>query len=323
MSRGLTVNDLADELRSLLDEFNDSNLDIERDVLPVFNDAQLVAFGVLARSYPEPLLTPIDVTVTSGTLTVELPESLFGDSVKEVEWVDPNNFDRPSKCDLVLIRKLSQNHSSSSVDAPRMFGIHGRNIRFNQPASGRKTLRIWALREPDQLLCPFGRILNVDEVNNILYLTDVSTSYDVTSGDYSYVNIIDGQTGLIKGSVQILEWDDVDTARIKLTPDAALVMGKPVNGDISSAMRDDYLCFIKGTCVLQFSDVIRNFIKQYAIDRIKRNKLGYPYDVDNKLTDDFRKEMKKAYMGRMSALRVWHNNPNWLQFNRLRYYRRG
>jgi hypothetical protein len=323
MSRGLTVNDLAEELRSLLDEFNDSNLDIERDVLPVFNDAQLVAFGVLARSYPEPLLTPIDIEVASGTITVELPEALFGDSLREVEWIDPNDYDRPQKCDLVIIRKLSQNHASSAVDAPRMHTIYGRNIRFNQPASGRKTLRLWALREPDQLISPFGRILNVDETNNILYLTDIATDYDVTSGDYSYVNIIDGQTGLIKGTVQILEWDEVDTARIKLVPDASLVMGKPVNGDISSALRDDYLCFIKGTCVLQFSDVIRNFIKQYAIDRIKRNKLGYPYDVDNKLVDEFRKEMKKAYMGRMSAMRVWHNNPNWLQFNRLRYYRRG
>jgi hypothetical protein len=323
MSRGLTVNDLAEELRSLLDEFNDSNLDIERDVLPVFNDAQLMAYGVLARSYPEPLLTPIDVPVTSGTITVELPESLFGDALREVEWIDASDYDRPQKCDRVLIRKLSQNHASATVDAPRMHAIYGRNIRFNQPASGRKTLRLWALREPDQLLSPFGRILNVDETNNILYLTDINTDYDVTSGDYSYVNIIDGQTGLIKGTVQILEWDDVDTARIKTVPDAATVMGKPVNGDISSAERDDYLCFIRGTCVLQFSDVIRNFIKQYAIDRIKRNKLGYPYDVDNKLVDEFRKEMKKAYMGRMSAFRVWHNNPNWLQFNRLRYYRRG
>jgi len=322
MSRGLSVNDLADELRSLLDEFNDSNLDIERDVLPVFNDAQLVAFGVLSRSYPEPLLTPVDITVTSGTTTVPLPEAIFGDSLREVEWIDPNNYDRPRTSDQVILRKLSQNYASSIVAAPRMHSIYGRNIRFNQPASGQYTLRLWILREPDQIIKPFGRILNTDLTNNILYLTDTDTEYDVTSGDNSYVNIIDGQTGLIKGTVQILEWDEADTARIKLIPDSTTVMGKPVNGDISSAERDDYLCFIKGTCVLQFSDIIRNFIKQYAIDRLKRNKLGYPYDVDNKLVEDFKKDMKRAYMGRMSSLRIWHNNPNWLSFNRSRYFRR-
>ena len=66
MSRNITVDDIINELRSLTDEFNEDQLQAERDILPELNRAQERAYQILSRVYPEPLLTYVEVTGVTG-----------------------------------------------------------------------------------------------------------------------------------------------------------------------------------------------------------------------------------------------------------------
>jgi hypothetical protein len=171
----------------------------------------------------------------------------------------------------------------------------------------------------------YGRITSFDGTANELYLNEVSANFDpATSTDPfdGYVNIVDGQTGEIKLSAQIRSWDGADTLTLKTSPDRSTVLNRTIStGAIGSQICvDDYVCHIKGTCVLYFFDTVHSFVVQYAASEMKR-KLGYAYDVDQQLLKDFESDVKKTYMGRESKMRICQNNPSWMKGAFRRFYR--
>jgi len=198
-------------------------------------------------------------------------------------------------------------------------------MRFCAPPDGSKNLRIWHLREIDPLVKPIGRIFSVDSANNTVYISDVDEDFDVTSSDLSeYINIIDGQTGEIKASCQIRSWDEVETMQFKTTSDRSSVLNRTISTDLSeiSLGADDYICPIKGTCVLFFSDAVHSFVVQYVVAEMKR-KMGYSYDVDQNLIKDFEVDLRKTYAGRDQKMQIKRSNPNWMRSSRRIFSRRG
>jgi hypothetical protein len=101
-----------------------------------------------------------------------------------------------------------------------------------------------------------------------------------------------------------------------------LVVNREISTDLANigVAADDYICPVRGTCVLYFGDAFHAFIIQYAVAELKR-KMGYAYDADQNLLKDFESELKKTYMGRSPQLRITHNNPNWLKGSQRRFYR--
>jgi hypothetical protein len=154
-----------------------------------------------------------------------------------------------------------------------------------------------------------------------LYLTELDPDFNPASSDLNqYFNIVDGSTGLIKATCQIKSWNGSDEIKIKSIPDRSSVLGRTINTSIPAnspvglsngdVTPDDYICGIKGTCVIPFYGDLHMFVRQWATAELKR-KLGYAYDVDQNLLKDFEVELKKTYMGRQQKLRIEHTNPNW------------
>ncbi len=324
MSRGFLVDDIINEIRSLTDEWNEKQLSTTLDILPSLNRGQEKAYKSLSRIYPEPILTYTDVT---GIVTREypLPENIWEDKINRMEWFSSEDV-RPRPCQNVSLRLLAASTTQiQSVDSPENHAIFSRTIRFNAQPTGRFTLRIWHLREIDPLVRVYGRITSFDGVNNELYLNEVSSDFDPASSTDpfdGYINVVDGQTGQVKISAQIRSWDGADTLTLKSAPDRSLVLNRTIStGAIGSTVAvDDYVCHVRGTCVLYFFDTVHSFIVQYAASEMKR-KLGYAYDVDQQLLKDFESDVKKTYMGREAKMRVCQNNPSWMKGAFRRFYR--
>lgn len=305
--RGDNVKILIDEIRSSVDELNKDNLSDE-DLLMAVNLAYAQANTVLASSYPAPLLRQQLVTIPVNTQEYTLPENIFGDRVFLAQWVklDSNGNDLDvfelSKTSLATLGRAG----GKTDNFPNYFAQYERKIRFSSPvrASG-MYLRLWLMASPEKLVLPFGRIVNIDADAKTLYLVDVNEEYDYTQSDYSYVNVIDGWTGLVKTSLQIKDFNGTDTVEFKTVPDASMVLNMTIGSDFTEIARDDYLCFVVGTCVMPFSESsIRNYVFQRALAHIKREHLGYPYSQTDILAKELLASIRKEYAGRPQATRI-------------------
>lgn len=67
-------------------------------------------------------------------------------------------------------------------------------------------------------------------------------------------------------------------------------------------------------------DIVHSFVVQSTVAEMKR-KLGYAYDVDQKLIETFMSELRQTFMGREGKMRINMNNPNWLRGSMRRFYR--
>jgi hypothetical protein len=131
------------------------------------------------------------------------------------------------------------------------------------------------------------------------------------------MNIIDGQTGLVKGSFQVKTMD-AETITIKTSPQRSSVYNRTISTTLAGITINagDYLASIKGTCVLPFFDLMHTFVVQYAVAEVKRM-LGYAYDVDQQLVNTFQVDISKAFGGREGGITIKRRNSNW-NMGRLR-----
>ena len=92
------------------------------------------------------------------------------------------------------------------------------------------------------------------------------------------INVCDAQTGEIKVSLQADPKSDNDgtTGLFKLyprTPIRSSVLNQVVSDIVDQPVLDvafepdDFICSVKGTCVLQYDISLENFIIQYAVNR--------------------------------------------------------
>jgi hypothetical protein len=317
MSRGQTINDVVSEIRSLLVEENEVQLSKEIDIIPSLNRAQEKAYQVLSIAYPTPISAKVDFAgLTKQEFT--LPENIFADKIRYMYWVDVGTGRRMHKCNQCSdMDVFSDKETIVATPTPDMYVIYGRTIRLVSPPTGSFVLRMWYLREPDPLVTPVCDVDGSDGLTTI-YIGNLDSAYELnSSGNSRYVNVIDGQTGLIKGSLQLKSISG-ETAVIKTTPNRTVVMNRPILTTLAGLSVDagDYLAPIRGTCVIQFSDMIHTFIVQYTVAEVKRM-LGYAYDVDQQLVTAFTVDLRKSYSGRDAGITIKRRNSNW-NLGRLR-----
>jgi hypothetical protein len=323
MSRAFNVSDLVDEVRSLVDEFNEAQLETERDIVSSLGRSLERAHKTLSMTYPEGLAFYTDIAGIN-TREYTLPEDIFEDKIIRMEWFKAGE-ETPKVCQntgLKLFGRFVPSFDSPTA-APIAHIIYGRKIRFNATPNGIYTLRIWAIRDVERPVLPYGRISGIS--GNSLFLTEVNENFDPSVASdllSSYVNVIDGQTGEVKGSLQILNFDGADTVAFKSSPDRGSVLNRNILTSLTNAnaQSDDYLCSIKGSCVLYMFDIVHSYVVQASVAEMKR-KLGYAYDVDQKLMDVFLNDIKTTFMGREGKMRINQNNPNWIKGSMRRFYR--
>jgi len=302
-----TTADLVSAVRAQLDETNTATVKDDGDIYPSLNRAQDYAANVLARHYPEPLLTSLDVPTVAGQATYSIPEDCYEDRLLKVEL---ENAGRWRELDQITYRELSDYDIPESGTTPSFYAIVGRNYRLVPKPTRAWPLRIWYLRTPDKLIPSQGRIVLANVVSNYVVLDAPGT--DMNTSTHSYVNIVDGSSGLIKGTLQI---QSIVGSRItfRSAPLRLLVQGRTILTALTDEMvdTDDYLALVEGTCVPQaLGGSVTNFIIQYAVNEITR-KLGGETIPEDKLLGDLETQLQKAGTGRQSTLRVAKRAGSW------------
>lgn len=303
--RPVTVASLVAQVRSQLDEENRSGVSTQEDILPALNRALDYAAEIYSKHWPDPLITPVTIPLQGGVSEYEVPEDAFGERVNKVEILVPGY---PS-----ALRKLSYYHTSEyetagTVAIPYGYAITKRHIKFYPTPSGVYSARVWYIQQPEPFVLDWGRITRVDTTNN--YITvDVLGSDDAgrptTELDdlLNLVNIIDAQTGEVKGTMQVKAIND-QRIDFKSTPSMSTIWNTPIVGTIPSTVEvNDYICPVDGTCVPYLRSPAINFFIQFAVAELRR-KLGDQSELEEKVKADFEEEVKHTWAGRDSDFRV-------------------
>jgi hypothetical protein len=314
-SLNYTVEEVVSEVRQQLDEQNRDSVDDSLDILPTLNRAQIYAFDILARRYPEPILQHTVLTLTGGTQEYTIPEGVFEDRVLKLEIEIPSGGSGSStyhEIQRISYRDISNYESSSTTPVPEYYCIVGRKIRLIGTPNGSYSARMWSLRNPEKLVLPQGRITIVNSASNYVILDSTGSSLTtVTDSLGSYVNVVDGQTGEIRGSLQIQILAN-NKVTFRSSPTRTTVLNRPITGDLDTVevSQDDYLAPIEGTCVPYFGQPTTNFLIQFAVAELTR-KLGGESEKEEAILDKFEKQVGRTWAGREVSLRIRKRSQKW------------
>jgi hypothetical protein len=317
MLRDYTVDDIVAQVRSLLDEENVDTISDTEDILPALNRAQDYASSILARHYEEPLLAYTTLDLIAGQSEYDMPEDCFEERVERIE-ISANGSQYPLT--RVSYRDISALESPNRGDVPQYYCIINRSIRILSTPSGAYDARMWYLRTPETLVMSQGRIEVVNTGSNYVLLETVGESLTTESDSLgSYVNIIDGQTGQIKGTHQVQLISD-NRVTLKTTPIRSTVLNRDVAGSIvnTGIEPDDYICLIQGTCVPQFAKPMTNFMIQYSVAELTRKLGNGSQELEDRILTKFEKQVESTWSGREQHLRVSKRNSNWIRYRTAR-----
>lgn len=310
-----TVDNLVEEVRQQIDERSQDAVSNTGDILPSLNRASDFAFDILARKYPEPILKYSYMNFTSGVTEYDIPESVFEDRILKLETVLPVG--TSNLANYVEIQRISYtdvgNYDTGTVSSfPRYYCIVGRKLMIVPQPSGEYQARVWQIRNPEKLVQQQGRVTLLNTSGNYVILDQAGPDLTTQSDSLkSYVNVIDGQTGEIKGSLQI---SSINSGKVtfRTTPTRSSVLNREIGGSLADIAieQDDYLCTIDGICVPYFGTPTSNFLIQFAVAEITR-KLGGNASTEEQVLDKFEKQVEKTWVGRQTSLRVKKRSQSW------------
>lgn len=310
-----TVQNLVEEVRSLIDESNSDSVDDTDDILPALNRAQDFAFDIYARKYPEPILTHSVLELNGTDQEYDIPEDTFEDRILKIELNVPSSGSGASfkECQRISYRDITNYESASRSNLPRYYAIVGRKIRFVPAPTGTYEARLWKLRNPEKLVLPQGRVTRVNVASNYVIVDSTGDNLTTESDQLgSYVNVIDGQTGEIKATLQISSLNE-NKVSFRSVPTRSSVLNRTVAGSFSAAdiEEDDYLCSIEGTCVPYYGKPTSNFLVASASAQISELRLGGESGSADRLVEKFEQQVERNWVGRERQMRIQKRSQSW------------
>lgn len=309
-----TVENLVEEVRQQLDELNRDSVSTEADILPTLNRASDFASDILTRKYPEPLLKYTTLDLEAGVSEYDIPEDVFEDRILKLETTVPVGTGRANYIEIQRIsyRDITNYESATISSFPLYYCIIGRKIRIVPQPSGSYNARMWMIRNPEKLVMPQGRVTLINSAQNYIIVDqadgDLTTQSDQLA---SYVNVVDGQTGEIKGSLQIQSIVD-NKITFRTVPSRSSVFNREIDTTLQDIeiQQDDYICAIDGICVPYFGRPTSNFLIQYAVAEITR-KLGGAAETEEAVLKKFEQQVERTWAGRQQELRVKKKSNVW------------
>ena len=309
-----TVENLVEEVRQQLDELNRDSVSTEADILPTLNRASDFASDILTRKYPEPLLKYTTLDLEAGVSEYDIPEDVFEDRILKLETTVPVGTGRANYIEIQRIsyRDITNYESATISSFPLYYCIIGRKIRVVPQPSGSYNARMWMIRNPEKLVMPQGRVTLINSAQNYIIVDqadgDLTTQSDQLA---SYVNVVDGQTGEIKGSLQIQSIVD-NKITFRTVPSRSSVFNREIDTTLQDIeiQQDDYICAIDGICVPYFGRPTSNFLIQYAVAEITR-KLGGAAETEEAVLKKFEQQVERTWAGRQQELRVKKKSNVW------------
>lgn len=304
MSRMLyTTDELVTAVRSRLDEMNRDSVDTTRDILPALNRGLEYAVDIYSRHYPDPFLQHVVLTLTGSEQEYDIPGDVYEDRIVRIEIKTSRNTYR--EVTRIMYRDAVNYETDGTTAIPYYYTVVGRKIHFIPGPSGTYPARLWYIKEPEPLVLQQGRVTLVNEANNYLVVDSLGTDLSTESDELTnYVNIINGQTGEVRGTLQIASLDG-DRVTFRANTSRSNVLGLPVSTSLTDlgAVADDYICVAEGTCIPYLGAPTSNFLIQYAVAEISRQ-LGVQSQEEEAILDKFEKQVKSTWAGRETQIRV-------------------
>lgn len=319
------VDDLINDVRSLLDEENQAAVDDVRDILPALNRAQDVAANILARHYDDPMLVYKTVQLEANKQEYDIPDDAFEQRLEKVELKNGVVY-YPLK--RISYRQITLFETTTKINIPYFYCVIGNKYRIIPGPTNINQLRIWYLQDPLPLVKAQGRITLVNDTDNYILVDEIGEDLTTEADDLdSYVNIIDGQSGFKKASFQIKSLID-NKIIFKTTPSRTEVLNIPIDSDLGAIVdneglpvtinQDDYVCVIKGACIPFFKKPFSNYLIAHAVAEISVIKLGGEMSMVQQVKDDLEKLVEHSWVGRENTMTVTKTNPQW-QYTLNRY----
>ena len=326
MSLENTVEDLIQQVRDVTDEDNTSDVKDEF-IIRMLNRAQQDLISEITRKYnphfmKETYLTSSDFTTDSNGITrvATLPSQGFGYRINYVEAKVGDTW--------YSVSQVPHGHTlpfdtTNAASLPVVYAIQGNKLYVYPDTSQLTQLRIrYQFRAP-KLNSTQGRVTAYSSANGTITLDSLGSSLSTSVDDLSaFINIIDSQTGVIKGTCQV---SGINTSTKKLTVKSAslsrsTVYGYTVSTSLPSDIAlDDYVCLASGTCVPYLSMDLSNYHVELASFHVKRA-LGTVDGADFSERDRIIDRVQKMWSGRENTMKIKRtrrgNMPNWTFFFR-------
>lgn len=318
MARRLTVNNLIEEVRSLIDEHNQVSIDDKTDILPALNRAQDVAANILARHYESPLLAYKLQYLTSGQREYEIPRDAFEQRLEKIEVQIQNGLFNPVKRQ--SYRDATLLETTARTAFPLFYSEIGDKYRLYPSPTGTYPLRIWYNKDPEALVQEQGTITGIDVAGNTIVVSDIGG--DLTTGDAlftSYVNFVDGFSGRIKGTCQIksITSNSIAFKKTQGTNDRTEVLGFPVSTSLPADLAlDDLICTVEGNCISVLKKPFANYLINMAASELLNTKLNIPNEMAEKVRKEMETIVKESWVGREQYSRVRSSNPHFERIGR-------
>ena len=311
-----TVQDLVDDITSRIDTNNRKSVDVDTDILPAISRAYgRVIDAVALRS--EEFLTQYAVFDTflrdsDNNRYIIIPEDCLNLRVLGVEYKD-NISDDWRGTELINQQEAYKYKEYSYTDLRNYVQWYkmGRKLVIITDSTTLTHVKIHYVQRPEQLVLPQGRITSFDEVNGQL-VVDVAgpnLSYEVATHG-NFINVINGSTGEVKATHQILALTGTTEVYIRETPTRTTYQRHTVLGTVQATTNiDDYICLAKGTCVIPFDEPVFSAIVEMAVNEIDA-KLGEgDREVAKRTMRDFERRVEDLQVNTPKRKRVQAKAP--------------
>lgn len=308
MASRLLVDSLVTQVRELVDENNSEQVTDELTIIPSLNRAQDKACSILAKHYPEPLITSYEQALDATTQEYTIPEDAFEDRLEKVELRVNGLYYEVQRIDY---RDLTQFETSYSTSTPLYYAVIGRKFRLVPRPSGAYSMRLWYMKDPAPLAKQQGKITLINTVANYVTVDTVGADLStlITDGG-SFTNVCDGTTGEIKCTLQI---QNITSNRVtfRTSPSQESIDNLTVVGALPTTLsKGDYLTVAPATCISVLRKPFANFLLQYAVAEVSK-KLDDDSTLEFKLLENFREDVAKSWSGREQTLRVKQGSGRW------------
>lgn len=307
----LTVTNLISQVRNQLDETNKSGVKDSEDVLPSLNRANDYALNILTRVWEPTLISYERVTGDGESMDFPIPQDAFEQRIEHVELEYQQNYFRHlTPADF---REITVLEGQGTASYPTHWCIVGNNVRIlPRPAAG-TPIRIWYSKDPGLLVKEQARIVLAPTLNqDYLVCTNIGEELSEDMTDLSsYFNVVDGQTGEIKGTFQIAFIENnriyIRTSGTSAKIDTRTVLASFNDLDIEAG---DFVCSYEGTCIPTMKKPLSNFLVQFAVAEITR-KLGGDAPTEEAVLRKFEEQVRKTWSGRNRRTKVTRSNHLW------------
>jgi hypothetical protein len=166
---------------------------------------------------------------------------------------------------------------------------------------------------------PIGRVVNWDASGGTWAVVDNLATDQVnttTTELQSFVNVVDGLTGLVKCTLQVasivgnkMTW--------RVTPTYTSVQGRQLSTSTSqltgdfALSADDYICNVSGTCIPQLNEMVTGFLVEYAVAALGRSLGQATATISNAIAEEARKFAEQQKAGRSTTRRVKSRSKVW------------